>query len=346
MYVIRPIRLEDLDAFTNFAFTANFGITSMPKNRILLKKKIENSLSSFSTELTEPKNESYLFILENIENKCVGGVSGIFSKTGVHEPKYYYQIDSIHKEDLGLPIPKEMSILKPINFQHGPSEIGNLFLDPYYRKEGLGRLLSLSRFLFAACFPERFDSVIVADMRGLIDKNNIAPFWEGFGQKFLNLDFPSTMQLLEKDKSFVPRILPDFPVYIDLLSEKTRQAIGSVHENTKPALNMLIQEGFTITNYIDIFDAGPMVEAVIKEIRSIKESRLAKVHEMTTDEVHSEQYIICNDRIDFRACYGNLIITSDYDALLPASVVQALNLKIGDIFRYMAASPKKKENLT
>lgn len=341
MHVIRPITLSDLDALTNFAFMARVGITSMPKNRELLKKKIESSLTSFAANISEPKAEIYLFVLENTEKGDIGGVSGIFSKTGVDEPKYYYQIDIVHKEGLGLPVPKEIRVLKPINFHNGPSEIGSLYLDPYFRKEGLGRLLSLSRFLFASCFPERFDDVIIAEMRGDIDKSNTSPFWEGFGRNFLDMEFIDLMQLLEKGKSFIPRILPDFPVYITLLPKKTQETIGKVHDNTKPALNMLVQEGFTRSNYIDIFDAGPMITARREEIRTTKVSKLAKVHEMTTQSVSSDLFIICNNRLDFRACYGNLIMTSEYNAILPAYVTEGLNLKEGDIFRYVAAAPKK-----
>jgi|694.fasta_scaffold45851_2 arginine N-succinyltransferase len=341
MFIIRPIRLTDLDAYTNFAFMANVGITSMPKNRELLKKNIEESLASFAPAINSPKNENYLFALEKMNNGDIGGVSAIYSKSGVEEPKYYYHIDTLHKEGLGLPVPKNIKILKAVNIHNGPSEIGSLYLDPYFRKEGLGRLLSLSRLLFAACFPERFDDVIVADMRGYIDKSNTAPFWEGFGRHFLDLEFPALMQLLEKGKSFIPRIIPDYPAYISLLPKKIQEAIGKVHDNTKPALNMLVQEGFIRSDYIDIFDAGPMITARREEIRCVKESHLAKVREITSEDIPSEKYIICNNRIDFKACFGHLEVSSDFGARLAVSVAEVLDLKIGDIFRYVSASPKK-----
>ena len=341
MAIIRPIRFEDLDVFTNFAFTATAGITSLPKNQELLKQKIEKSLFSFDADLSFPKDESYLFVLENLENKSVSGVSGICSKSGVEEPKYYYQIETIDKEALGLPIPREMAILKPTHLSNGPTEIGSLFLDPFVRKEGYGRLLSLSRFLFAACFPQRFDPVIIANMRGFSDKGEAVPFWEDFGRCFVDLEFLDLMKLLEKGKSFIPYILPEYPVYVSLLTKKAQESIGKVHENTKPAFNMLMQEGFTRSDYIDVFDGGPMITAPCKEIRAIKESRLAKIHEIVKEEVLSPLFIICNNRLDFKACYGTLEIDSDFNAIIPFSIAKALHLKKGDIFRYVDASPRK-----
>lgn len=341
LHVIRPINWNDLDAFTSFALMARVGITSMPKNRDLLRKKIETSLCSFAAEISEPKKESYLFVLENMHSGETGGVCGICSKTGVTEPKYYYQVDIIHKEAMGLPVPKQIHVLRPINFHNGPTEIGNLYLDPHFRKEGLGRLLSLSRFLFIACFPDRFDDVVVAEMRGDIDKNNTSPFWEGFGRHFLDMEFPELMHLLEKGKGFIPRILPDFPVYISLLSKQTQEAIGKVHENTRPALNLLNQEGFKHSDYIDIFDAGPMITARQESIRTIKESKLANVHEIKEGPIESELFILCNNQIDFRACYGKLQIAAEDNVIISPSVAEALKVKTGDLIRYVTADRKK-----
>ena len=66
---------------------------------------------------------------------------------------YYYEIkNSIHNsEDLG--VHKEIPVLHSRVEHDGPSEIGSLFLSPDYWGGGIGRLLSMSRFLFIASFP-------------------------------------------------------------------------------------------------------------------------------------------------------------------------------------------------
>ncbi len=49
--------------------------------------------------------------------------------------------------------------------------------------------------------------------------------------------------------------------------------IGRVHPNTEPALAMLKAEGFSYQGYVDIFDAGPAIEAETDKIRAIAESQ-------------------------------------------------------------------------
>ncbi len=339
-YVIRPITSNDLDTVINFAFQSSAGITSMPKNSSILQKKVEHSLESFSKKITKPEHETYLFALEETETKTIGGICSVISKVGVGTPLYFYQIDCIYKKVEGLAIPPKISFLKPINFTNGPSEICMLYLDPSFRKEGLGRLLSLSRFLFIATFPERFEDKIIAEMRGSIDKNDLAPFWEGVGRHFLDLNFLELMKLLEQGKSFIPHILPDYPIYIDLLPRDIQETIGTVHIKTKPALNMLLYEGFKFSECIDLFDGGPMIHAYKNEIRSIKESRQAKVVDVC-DHLEGKTFLASNQVLDFRACYSTIKQNGSDEVIIPKDTAEVLKLKIGDPLRYTELNSTK-----
>ena len=66
--------------------------------------------------------------------------------------------------------------------------------------------------------------------------------------------------------------MPKYPIYVSLLSKQAQAVIGKVHEKTKPALQLLEQEGFICRGYVDIFDAGPTVEANLKHIRTAQMS--------------------------------------------------------------------------
>lgn len=342
MHVIRPIRIEDLDSFSEFAFAANFGITSMPRNREMLKEKIEHSLKAFQTSSSGHQGGKYLFVLEDTESQEVGGVCGIISRTGTLVPKYYYQKETIHKKDIGLPIPENLDILRPITLVNGPTEIGTLFLAQSFRKEGLGRLLSLSRFLFIASFSDRFEKTIMADMRGFVDKDNNAPFWEHFGRRFLNLDFNNVMQLLEKGKEFIPHILPDYPIYLTLLHTEVLSTIGKVHFNTEPALHMLLNEGFSKANLFDVFDGGPVINAPQEKIRAIRETQMAQIADITHEEITSNPFILCNNQLDFRACYSNLTLNKENNVRIPKKVAKALKLAKGDSVRFIPLHPHKR----
>lgn len=344
MLVIRPIRSGEGAPLEKLAMEAQLGITSLPKNRGLLEKKIEDSLQAFSkTSLHLPSNEKYLFVLEEIDTGNTAGICAIYSKTGVTEPLYFFRIETLVQESPSIPMPRELKLLIPTIRTNTPTEIGTLFLSKKYRKEGAGRLLSLSRFLFMACFPERFDKIVFAELRGFINEQNQSPFWNGIGAHFLNIEYADLIQLRNRDRSFIPAIMPKYPLYASLLDKDTQEAIGKVHPNTAPALAMLKKEGFSLTDLIEFFDGGPVIEADLKEIRSIKKSKTAYVSEIIENKIWPPSLIVSNHQLDFRACLANVEEIGNHEARLNKETAYALGVKIGDKIRYVPHSEKSNE---
>ena len=66
------------------------------------------------------------------------------------------------------------------NDQTACAEVCTLFLDPDYRHSKNGNLLSKSRFLFLAQFPQRFETKIIAEMRGVVAADAIMTHWRRF----------------------------------------------------------------------------------------------------------------------------------------------------------------------
>src|SRR5271165_1198849 len=99
MLIIRPIANDDLPALEALSQSAGFGLTSLPKDAKLLKRRIKASLRGFENLVDEdpPRGETYLFVLEDTDCKTVVGTSGIVSKVGGFEPFYGYRLEaSIH----------------------------------------------------------------------------------------------------------------------------------------------------------------------------------------------------------------------------------------------------------
>jgi arginine N-succinyltransferase len=238
-------------------------------------------------------------------------------------------------------LPKKIPILRPIAIEHGPSEICALFLERSARKEGLGRLLSFSRFLFMAAFPERFEEEVIASLRGFIDGDGNAPFWEGVGRHFFGLEFAEALKMLEQGHEFISENLPPYPIYLSLLPKEVQEAIGKTFPNTKPALEMLYGEGFKATQYIDIFDAGPIIKAKRSSIRTIREARKATVV-ISRDEMQGRAWLMSNGKMDFRACMGNLEIIDNERVMIPEKNAHLLNIADGDSIYYVAPSSKEK----
>jgi len=140
-------------------------------------------------------------------------------------------------------------------------------------------------------------------MRGFNDEQGQSPFWDNLGKKFFNMEFDRIDFLTGRgQRSIIAELMPKYPVYSHLLSEAARNCIGQVHPNTKPALEMLKQEGLRFENYVAIFDGGPVMEAYIDDLRLIKQA--CPVEGIgTTDPLPKQQspLLLCNNQLeDFR----------------------------------------------
>lgn len=334
MIVIRPIRRSDQDIFAEFSFESLLGMTNLPRDRDRLYEKIVLSESSFYKNVKSPNHEEYYFVLEDLTTGRIGGTCGIMAHS--QNRQFFFKVETIHPAARHLSAPLEMKILKVVTQSGRASEVCSLYLQPSFRHSGQGRLLSLSRFLFIAAYRKRFEKKISAEMRGYIDQRQISPFWEAIGRHFCNLSFVELMAQLDQDRIFVLEILPKFPIYIDLLPLEVQQIIGKTHDNTKPALSMLLQENFTFDNEVDVFDAGPLLSAQTSSIRTIKNSSLVKIN-TTMDLLGDEtEFILSNEKLDFRACFGRLQFISKNECVLNKEVAEALQVKEGEIIRYVS----------
>ncbi|WP_068468155.1 arginine N-succinyltransferase [Candidatus Protochlamydia phocaeensis] len=334
MIVVRPITRKDQQIFAEFSFESLLGMTNLPRDREKLQDKIILSESSFRQQIEKPGLEEYYFVLEDLTTGRIGGTCGILAENSISR-SYFYRIESLLTNAKHISAPKELSVLKVISSNSNASEVCSLYLQPTFRHSGQGRLLSLSRFLFIAAHRQRFEKKIFAELRGYIDQRQISPFWEAVGKHFCNLSFVELMAQLDQDRTFISEILPKFPIYISLLPKEAQEVIGKTHDSTKPALHMLLQEGFAFNQEIDIFDAGPLLAASTSNIRTIKNSAVIKV-QITPDMLPEEtEYILSNDRLDFRACFGRLQFISKTTALINDNVADALLVKHGDNIRYV-----------
>jgi arginine N-succinyltransferase len=336
MIIIRPVTRKDLPAFAAFSIESMLGMTNLPRDADKLEAKIIHSESCFLRDIQKPGLEEYYFVLEDLSTQRIGGVCGILSQNSLSR-SFFYRIE-IHANDSKHPnAPKEFKILRAVSNNNHNSEVCSLYLQPTFRHSGLGRLLSLSRFLFMGAHPHRFESNVVVEMRGHIDQNQVSPFWDAVGRHFCNLSFVDLMTQIDNDRTFVPDILPKYPIYVDLLPKEAQEVIGKTHEGSKPALSMLMQEGFLLKNEVDLFDAGPILSASLKDIRTVKSSQLIPIT-ITGDLLKEEpEFIMGNEKMDFRACYGKLRLLSPTEALINQEVAEALNISNGDTIRYVVS---------
>jgi arginine N-succinyltransferase len=333
MNIIRPIRTSDFKALYEIAEESGVGFTSLPVNDNLLAKKITRSEASFTKEVSSPKNESYLFVMQDSTTEAVVGTCGIEACVGIEDAFYHYHLGKVVHASRELNIHNTVEILTVCNDYSGISEICTLFLREPERQPNMGRFLSKVRFLFMAEHQHRFTERVIAEMRGVSDENGRSPFWEWLEKHFFSMDF-STVDYLTGigNKVFIAELMPKYPIYVNLLSQAAQAAIGKVHDKTKPALALLEKEGFKCRGYVDIFDAGPTIEAEVDTLKTVRES-IRKPALIATINPQAPLHIIINTQVaDFRAVLQPVEIT-DHHILISRETAKALHVHNSDMIR-------------
>lgn len=338
MMIIRPIKQDDFDALRSVAVESGVGFTSLPDNDELLLGKIKRSVESFAKQdVQKPGSELYLFVMEDTASNEVVGTSGIEAAVGLDDSFYSYHHGKVVHSSRELNVHNTVETLTLCNDYTGMSEICTLFLREKARTGYNGRVLSRFRFLFVAEHGHLFSDTIFAEMRGVSDENGSSPFWEWLEEHFFSLDFPTADYLTGVgQKEFIAELMPKYPVYVNLLSKEAQAVIGEVHEKTRPALKLLQAEGFTKSGYVDIFDAGPSVEAKIANIRTVRNSLRMRVEVSDAISDDTQTHFAINTKLnDFRGTMLNVEIDENNQKVsISKTAAQALGVLEGDFIRF------------
>lgn len=340
--VVRPSRAGDLDSIFRLAESAGTGMTNLPPDRATLEGRIAESVASVAADISGPGAETYLFVLEDTANGEVVGTSGIYARIGLEKPFYSYKILTLTQTSNELGITVTSRLLQLVNDFTGVTEIGMLYLSPDYRKDGNGRLLGVTRYLFMAEFPDRFGDEVMAEIRGWFDGGGRSPFWDALGRHFFGMAFPRADFLSAiGNNQFIADLMPKHPIYIDLLAPEAQAVIGKPHGETRPALELLKQEGFRYRDYVDIFDGGPTLQTRRQNIRGIRESRRAEIGAVARDGDVADRgdfvpHFAANCRIaDFRVCRALVRECDDDRVEIAAAAAEALEVGKGDPIRFV-----------
>lgn len=331
--IIRPIRESDYDALYQCAIESGHGFTSLPVDESLLRQRIARAQEAFAkVNVTQPGEDGYLFVMEDTATGEIAGVSAIEAAVGLSQAFYHYHLGKVVHHSPKHNVYNALQTLTLCNDYTGATELCTLFVREPYRFGRNGRAMSKFRLLFLAQFNQRFSSRVFAEMRGISDDNGRSPFWAWLEKHFFTMDFPRADYLTGiGDKTFVAELMPRIPIYVNLLDEAAQKVIGKVHPNTLPALKLLQSEGFRFRDYIDIFDAGPTVEGDLKQLKTVRNSRLMRVS--IGEPAVAESFILCNLSVaDFRACHAHVTCIGD-EVIVTPQVAQALQVDTGEQVR-------------
>lgn len=343
MMRVRQVRAADLEAVLALAAAAGHGLTSLPKDPQLLRGRVLEACEAFRRHNEKPRGDPYLFVLEDTDSGRLAGCSGVVSKVGGFEPFYTFRIQTHVHESKSLGVRREIPCLHLYTEHSGPCEIGSLYLEPAQRRHGNGRLLSLSRFLFMAEYPSRFDPLVIAEMRGVVEDDGRCPFWEAVGRQFFDVEFPAADQLSARDKRFISDLMPVHPLYVPLLPREAREVLGQVHPRTRPALRMLEDEGFRELGWVDLFDGGPVIGCELGSIRAVRDSRVVPVGAVTESPLDgAPPALVAGFAPEFRAVSCCAALGADGALVLTVAAAEALGVQVGAPVRVVEPRPPRR----
>ncbi|KJF95707.1 arginine N-succinyltransferase [Photobacterium angustum] len=336
MLVIRPIIADDYSALMQCAEESGHGFTSLPVNEEMLRNRIAHSERSFAKHVVRPEDEGYLMVAEDTDTGEIAGTTAIEAAIGLEAPFYNYHLSTVVHASRRLGVHNTVQLLTLGNHYTGDTELCTLFLRTPWREGLNGRLLSKARFLMMAEHRHRFADVVFAEMRGVSDEEGNSPFWQWLKDNFFSIDFIHADYLTGIGaKGFIADLMPKLPIYVNLLSKEAQAVIGQVHDNTRPALRLLENEGFSCRGYVDIFDAGPTVECDVRNVETVRHS---KRYTVEINDHHSEQQcLVANTSFtDFRAVASPLEVNDKAQTVvMTQEVADTLMVNAGEPVRFI-----------
>jgi len=255
-----------------YELARQFTLLNLPAQKRLIESKVERSIKSFAGELGKGEAE-YLFVVEDIEADLVAGCSMILAKNGTQSsPNFSFKVLKKERFSRELGVGFIHQILRLSTNTDGPTEVGGLVVDRGYRRrpEKVGRLISLSRFVYIGMERARFEEDLHSEMAPPLTEEGRSEFWEALGRRFTGMPYQEADQISSQNNGFIQSLFPEEDIYLALLDSKARLVLGRVAEETQAALHLLNRIGFKYKDEVDPFDGGPHLGCKASECSIIK----------------------------------------------------------------------------
>jgi arginine N-succinyltransferase len=342
--VVRPACMADGAALEELAALAMPGLHTLPRTRDQIDAAVLRSIASFAADVDMPSEESYLFVLEQLDalapNRVIG-TAAIFASAGSNGTYFSFRNDVIQQVSRDLNISHSVHALTLCSELTGYSQLSGFCLQDLAHAGVEAALLSRARLLFAALAPQRFGDRFFVPLAGITDLDGQSPFWDAVGRKFFQMDFLEAERVIggARNRTLIVELMPHYPVYVPLLPGAAQAAMGQIHPSGEVPFHLLTEEGFEADDYIDIFDGGPILQAHKQALRSFTAAMLRTVaaSDPDSDPAAPEPEAMMNHAIasgtgaDFRAvivCCAALEAVAEIK--LPPQLQQALGVVPGD----------------
>ncbi|QEA37752.1 arginine N-succinyltransferase [Pistricoccus aurantiacus] len=337
--MVRPARHTDLPALERLAEVAIPRLTNLPAHRDRLEERISRSNDAFRREVEFPGDEHYTFVLEDRERQTVVGTATLRALAGARDAYYTYRQETLIHASQQLNVRREVQTLALSHEVSDATLLCALSLDPGYQGTSAESLLRRSRLMFIAQYPERFAEMLAVAFPGFLDAQGESPFWNSVGRHFFVRNYEEINHIAGvRSKSFIAEVMPQFPLYLPLLTSQARAAIGREHPQHERALAEMLAEGFQRSRHVDIFDAGPVVKGERFRLETLRRASWHPVRIRPEESLpDTEPALVANQkREDFRCVVAPYALSPTGQLMLSPEHAEVLGVEEG---RAILAAP-------
>ena len=330
--LFRPAQSGDLAAIERLAGGATPKLTNLPAHRDRLEERIARSSRSLAHNVDFPGDELYTFVLEDRNLGEIIGTASIRAQAGAQDAYYTYRQETLIHASQQLNLRHEVQTL---SLSHEMSEVSllcALSLDSRYRGTSAATLLRRARLMFIAQYPERFAETLGVAFPGYLDEAGGSPFWDSVGRHFFEQSYHEINLLAGvRSKSFIAEVMPQFPLYLPLLTPQARAAIGREHPAHEQALQEMLAEGFVRSRHVDIFDAGPVVRGERQRLHTLTHCGWHPVRIRPAASLpDAEPAMVANQQLaDFRCTVARYALTPTGQLMLSEEQAALLGVEEG-----------------
>lgn len=335
MIILRPAQLSDLSQIERLAEASGPMVCTLPAQRAHLLAKVERSIASLEQDVFTPGEEIYFFVLEELQTGQLLGTAAIHAQAGYQEPFYAYRNDTLVHSSRALKVHNRVHALTLTHALSDHSQLCSFYIVPALRQSLYPALLTLGRLLFVTIHRERFSQDLMAVLPGIADADGHCPFWEHVGRKFFGIDYNQAEYYNgTRDKTFIAELMPHHPLYVPLLDEMAQAAIGQVHPDAALQFDLLVNDGFEADQFVEIFDAGPIVTARLNTLFSFQNHQMASVQVADTSP-KDQAFIVMSDQTLTMRAMITTGVEQNHQLLVNQDVLDALHLTINDNVHYL-----------
>ena len=330
MFIIRQATIDDMGELLKLSRLVHS--FNLPQDKDALAAKIARSRRSFAGQSASEREREFVFVLEDAESRTVVGTSSVYSCISwPGHPHLFFRVRKRehYSDDLGT---GQVHVTIQLDTDEtGPSEVGGLILAPGYRRhpDRLGWMLSMVRFHFMGLHRRDFKQRILAEMMGALTPDSRSSLWDYLGRRFINLSYTEADTFNQRSKEFITSLFPRTEIYLSLLPPEARRLVGTVGDETQPALRMLERIGFVNRDHVDPFDGGPYLEAQRDEIPVVRSTFARKLLGARPKGRSLQAIVSAHGTQGFKATRSKVMLSGE-GVWLPSDTVAALSAKAGE----------------